>query len=207
MITGLRWSEAGAQGLYGVAPDLSTFGKALGNGFAVSALAGRRDLMERGGLHDSRERVFLLSTTHGAETHALAAAMAVMDTYREEGIAERLHTLGDRLAAGVREVAAAMNVADHVVVRGRSSNLVFGTLDERLKPSQEYRTLFMRELIRGGVLGPSFVVSSALTENDIERTVDAVAQACVVYRKALDAGDPTPWLGGRSIKPVFRRYA
>lgn len=49
MITGLRWSEAGAQGLYGVVPDLSTFGKALGNGFAVSALAGRRELMERAG--------------------------------------------------------------------------------------------------------------------------------------------------------------
>jgi glutamate-1-semialdehyde 2,1-aminomutase len=93
-----------------------------------------------------------------------------------------------------------------VVVRGRSSNLVFGTLDEDHKPSQEYRTLFMRELIRGGVLGPSFVVSSAITDEDIDKTVHAVAQACVVYRKALDAGDPTPWLGGRSIKPVFRRY-
>ncbi len=207
MITGFRWSEAGVQGLYGVTPDLSTFGKALGNGFAVSALAGRRDLMERGGLHDSRERVFLLSTTHGAETHSLAAAIAVMDTYRDEGIADRLHQLGDRLAAGAREAATAMNVADHVVVRGRASNLVFGTLDEDLKPSQEYRTLFMRELIRGGVLGPSFVVSAALTDTDIDQTVDAVAQACVVYRKALDAGDPTAWLGGRSIKPVFRRYA
>ena len=207
MITGFRWSEAGAQGLYGVTPDLSTFGKALGNGFAVSALAGRRDLMERGGVRDSRERVFLLSTTHGAETHSLAAAIAVMETYRDEGIAERLHQLGDRLAAGVREVAAAMNVADHVVVRGRASNLVFGTLDDKLEPSQEYRTLFMRELIRGGVLGPSFVVSAALTDTDIDRTVDAVAQACVVYRKALDAGDPAAWLGGRSIKPVFRRYA
>ena len=207
MITGFRWSEAGAQGMYGVPPDLSTFGKALGNGFAVSALAGRRDLLERGGLHDSRERVFLLSTTHGAETHSLAAAMAVMQTYREEGIIQRLHDLGDKLAAGVRDVAAAMGVGDHVVVRGRSSNLVFGTLDEEHKPSQEYRTLFMRELIRGGILGPSFVVSSALTDDDIDKTVHAVAQACVVYRKALDAGDPTPWLGGRSIKPVFRRYA
>jgi glutamate-1-semialdehyde 2,1-aminomutase len=206
MITGFRWSEAGAQGMYGVTPDLSTFGKALGNGFAVSALAGRRDLMERGGLHDSRERVFLLSTTHGAETHSLSAAMAVMQTYREEGIAQRLHDIGDRLAAGVREVSAVMGTADHVVVRGRSSNLVFGTLDEEHKPSQQYRTLFMRELIRGGVLGPSFVVSSAITDEDIDKTVHAVAQACVVYRKALDAGDPTPWLGGRSIKPVFRRY-
>ncbi|WP_405887403.1 glutamate-1-semialdehyde 2,1-aminomutase [Streptomyces longwoodensis] len=207
MITGLRWSEAGAQGLYGVVPDLSTFGKALGNGFAVSALAGRRELMERGGLRHSEERVFLLSTTHGAETHSLAAATAVLRTYVEEGVTARLHALGERLAAGVREAAAAMGVGDHVVVRGRASNLVFATLDERGRPSQEYRTLFLRGLLAGGVLAPSFVVSSALDEADIEHTVDAVAQACAVYRKALDAGDPTPWLGGRPVKPVFRRRA
>jgi len=207
MITGFRWSETGAQGLFGVTPDLSTFGKALGNGFAVSALAGRRELMELGGLRDSRERVFLLSTTHGAETHSLAAAMAVMDTYVEEGIAAQLQAIGDRLAAGVRAVAADAGVADHVVVRGRACNLVFATLDNAGKPSQKFRTLFLRQLVTGGVLGPSFVVSSALSEQDIERTVEVVAQACVVYRQALDAGDPTAWLGGRPVKPVFRRFA
>ncbi|MER6748203.1 glutamate-1-semialdehyde 2,1-aminomutase [Streptomyces sp. PDY-4] len=207
MITGFRWSEAGAQGLYGVVPDLSTFGKALGNGFAVSALAGRRGLMERGGLRHSGDRVFLLSTTHGAETHSLAAAMAVQTVYTEEGVTARLHTLGERLAAGVRDAAAGMGVGDHVVVRGRASNLVFATLDERRRPSQEYRTLFLRRLLAGGVLAPSFVVSAALTDADIDRTVDVVAQACAVYRKALDAGDPTPWTGGRPVKPVFRRRA
>ncbi|WPP32585.1 glutamate-1-semialdehyde 2,1-aminomutase [Streptomyces sp. CL7] len=205
MITGFRWSEAGAQGLYGVTPDLSTFGKALGNGFAVSALAGRRELMERGGLRHDAERVFLLSTTHGAETHALAAAMAVQTTYVEEGVTARLHALGERLAAGVRDAAAAMGVADHVVVRGRASNLVFATLDAQGRPSQEYRTLFLRRLLTGGILAPSFVVSSALEEADVDRTVDVVGQACAVYRKALDAGDPTPWLGGRPVRPVFRR--
>jgi glutamate-1-semialdehyde 2,1-aminomutase len=207
MITGFRWSEAGAQGLYCVAPDLSTFGKALGNGFAVSALAGRRDLMELGGLRDSRERVFLLSTTHGAETHSLAAAMAVMDTYAREGIAAQLHALGARLAAGVREVATYASVAEHVIVRGRDSNLVFGTLDHEGNPSQEYRTLFLRQLLLGGVIGPSFVVSSALTDADIDHTLQVVAKACAVYRQALDAGDPTPWMGGRPVKPVFRRFA
>ncbi|QEV16653.1 glutamate-1-semialdehyde 2,1-aminomutase [Streptomyces alboniger] len=207
MITGFRWSEAGAQGLYGVVPDLSTFGKALGNGFAVSALAGRRDLMERGGLRHSGDRVFLLSTTHGAETHSLAAAMAVQATYAEEGITARLHVLGERLAAGVREAAAAMGVGDHITVRGRASNLVFATLDEHRQPSQRYRTLFLRQLLAGGVLAPSFVVSSALDDADIDRTVDVVAQACAVYRKALDAADPTPWLAGRPVKPVFRRLA
>ncbi|MFF8840201.1 glutamate-1-semialdehyde 2,1-aminomutase [Streptomyces sp. NPDC015130] len=205
MITGFRWSEAGAQGLYGVVPDLSTFGKALGNGFAVSALAGRRDLMEWGGLRHSGERVFLLSTTHGAETHSLAAAMAVQTIYTEEDVTARLHALGERLAAGVRNAAAAMGVGEHVVVRGRASNLVFATLDENGQPSQEYRTLFLRRLLAGGVLAPSFVVSSALSDADIDHTVDAVAQACAVYRKALDAADPTPWLAGRPVKPVFRR--
>lgn len=207
MITGFRWSEAGAQGLYGVVPDLSTFGKALGNGFAVSALAGRRDLMELGGLRHSGDRVFLLSTTHGAETHSLAAAMAVLTTYVEEGVTARLHTLGERLAAGVRDAAAGMGVGDHIVVRGRASNLVFATLDENGQPSQQYRTLFLRRLLAGGVLAPSFVVSSALDDADIDHTVDVVAQACAVYRKALDAADPTPWLGGRPVKPVFRRLA
>ncbi|MBB1246811.1 glutamate-1-semialdehyde 2,1-aminomutase [Streptomyces durbertensis] len=204
MITGLRWSEAGAQGLYGVVPDLSTFGKALGNGFAVSALAGRRALMEQGGLRHSHDRVFLLSTTHGAETHSLAAAMAVLTTYVEEGITARLHHLGERLAAGVRDAAAAMGVQDHVLVRGRASNLVFATLDENRQPSQHYRTLFLRQLLTAGVLAPSFVVSSSLDDADIRHTVDAVADACAVYRKALDAGDPTPWLVGRPVKPVFR---
>jgi glutamate-1-semialdehyde 2,1-aminomutase len=207
MITGFRWSEHGAQGVYGITPDLSTFGKALGNGFAVSALAGKRELMERGGLRTDQERVFLLSTTHGAETHSLAAAIAVIDTYTEEGIADRLHKLGDRLATGVRDVAADAGVADHVQVRGRASNLVFATLDADRKPSQPYRTLFLRQLLTGGIIGPSFVVSAALSEEDIDRTVDVVADACTVYRKALDAGDPTPWMGGRPVKPVFRRYA
>ena len=206
MITGFRFSAAGAQGLYGVTPDLSTFGKALGNGFAVSALAGRRELMERGGLRDNHERVFLLSTTHGAETHALAAAIATMNVYEEEGISARLHELGDKLAAGVREVAAAAGVQDYVLVRGRASNLVFATLDETLTPSQPYRTLFLRELILGGVIGPSFVVSAALTDEDIARTVEVVAGACAVYREALDTGDPKGWMGGRPVKPVFRRY-
>ncbi len=183
MITGFRWSEAGAQGLYGVVPDLSTFGKALGNGFAVSALAGRRELMERGGLRHPGDRVFLLSTTHGAETHALSAAQAVFTTYVEEGITARLHALGARLAAGVREAAASAGVGDHLVLRGRASNLVFATLDENRQPSQRYRTLFLRHLLAGGVLAPSFVVSSALEEADIDRTVEVVSGACAVYRE------------------------
>lgn len=207
MITGFRWSDAGAQGLYGITPDLSAFGKAMGNGIAVSALAGRREFMELGGLDHGHERVFLLSTTHGAETHALAAAIAVREVYEREAPIERMERLGTRLATGIRTVAAAAGVGDHVLTLGRASNLVFATRDGNGEPSQAYRTLFMRQLILGGVLAPSFVVSAALTDEDIDRTIEVVAGACTVYRDALDAGDPAQWLGGRSVQPVFRRYA
>ena len=74
MITGFRWPQCSAQRHYGVQADLSTFGKAIGNGFAISALVGKREIMQLGGFEHPNNRVFLLSTTHGAETHALAAA-------------------------------------------------------------------------------------------------------------------------------------
>ena len=56
----------------------------MGNGFPVSALAGKREFMELGGLRTDRERVFLLSTTHGPETGSLAAFRAVVKTYAND---------------------------------------------------------------------------------------------------------------------------
>ena len=146
MINGFRVATAGAQEIYSVTPDLTTFGKALGNGFAVSALVGRREYMEYGGYDHGRERVFLLSTTHGAETHALAAAMAVVDTYvtspssSDSGSSadgSRKGSAGGRRRRGRRARP----------VRGHPANLVFATLDAEGRPSQPFRTLFLQELL------------------------------------------------------------
>jgi glutamate-1-semialdehyde 2,1-aminomutase len=46
-----------------------------------------------------------------------------------------------------------------------------------------------------------------VSQEDIDRTVDVVARACRVYRAALEESDPSPWMGGRSVRPVFRRFA
>ena len=63
------------------------------------------------------------------------------------------------------------------------------------------------ETIRRGVLAPSLVVSYSHSDDDIDRTVEVVAQACAVYRKALDARDVRAFLVGRPVQPVFRRFA
>jgi glutamate-1-semialdehyde 2,1-aminomutase len=130
MITGFRWHAAGAQRLYGIEPDLSAFGKALGNGFSVSALAGKREYMRLGGLeHTDRPRVFLLSTTHGAETHALAAAIATMRTYQSEPVVEHLYRQGTKLREGIEEAAKRRGVDGHFKVVGRACCLSYATLD------------------------------------------------------------------------------
>ena len=205
MITGFRWGLGGAQVLYDIDPDLSTFGKAMGNGFAVSALAGRREHMERGGWHHPDERVFLLSTTHGAETHALAASMAVIEEFRARSVSSHLAQLGERLASGVRAAAASAGVADHVVLMGHPANLVYATLDQAGERSQPYRTLFLQELLRHGVLAPSFVVSDALSLADIDATIEAVFSACQLYARALDHGIDG-YLHGRPVRPAIRPF-
>jgi glutamate-1-semialdehyde 2,1-aminomutase len=206
MITGFRWHAGGAQKFYGIEPDLSCFGKALANGFSVSALAGRREFMRLGGLdHVDRPRVFLLSTTHGAETHALAAAIATMQIYQSEPVIEHLERQGERLRSLAEEVIRHHKLEAHVRMVGRSSCLLYTTLDLEGRSSQAMRTLFLQETIRRGVLMPSLVVSYSHTEEDIDRTVAALSGALGVYRQALDGGVER-FLIGRPSEPVMRSY-
>jgi glutamate-1-semialdehyde 2,1-aminomutase len=92
-----------------------------------------------------------------------------------------------------------------VVVLGHPANLVYATLDEAGERSQAYRTLFLQELLRHGVLAPSFVVSDALTSDDIDCTVDAVFAACEIYAQALRHGIDS-YLTGRPVRPAIRPF-
>ena len=207
MITGFRWSAHGAQAVYDVRPDLSCWGKAMGNGFPVSALAGRREFMELGGLRTDRDRVFLLSTTHGPETGSLAAFRAVVKAYTNDDPIGRMEHAGQLLVEGVEAAVRDEGLADYVQLTGRTSCLTFITRDSDKNPSQAYRTLFLQELLRRGVLGQSFVTSAAHTDHDIERTVAAVCDALPLYRRAIEQGSVDGLLEGRPVAPAIRRFA
>ena len=206
MITGFRWHLGGAQKFHGVIPHLSTFGKAMGNGFAIAALAGKREIMRLGGLDHDQPRVFLLSTTHGAETHTLAASLETLRIYREHGVINFLWKQGERLQAGVNQVVTRHGLSNHFGLTGRPCNLIYQTKDAQGKPSQSFRTLFLQELIRGGILAPSFVVSFSHSNQEIDSTIDVVDRALGVYARALEDG-VHKYLVGRPVKPVNRTYA
>jgi glutamate-1-semialdehyde 2,1-aminomutase len=205
MITGFRWDNGGAQKVYGITPDLSTFGKAMANGFSLSALAGKKELMDLGGIQHERERVFLLSTTHGAETHSLAAANETMNVYKNQNVIETLYRQGKRLMDGINQCVADLKLHDYFQIAGRPCNLIFITRDQSKNPSQSLRTLFLQEMIQRGIISPSFVVSFSHSDEDIDRTIDAASESLGVYSKALEDGIEK-YLHGRPVKPVNRRY-
>ena len=203
MICGFRWHLGGGQRFHGIVPDLSTFGKGLGNGFSVSALVGKRELMQLGGLNQDT-RVFLLSLTHGAESHGLAAAREVIRIYKNEPVIDSLWRAGARLERGILNAVDEHRLQRHFKLLGPPCCLVYSTLDGEMQPSQPFRTLFLQETIRRGILAPSFVVSYSHTDQDIDKTIEGVHEALLVYRKALDEG-LGKYLIGRSVRPVFRR--
>jgi glutamate-1-semialdehyde 2,1-aminomutase len=206
-ITGFRWAAGGAQSVYGVVPDLSTWGKAMGNGFPIAALAGRRELMELGGLRTDGPRVFLLSSTNGAETASLAAFRAVVAAYAETDPVATMERQGRLLADGVNEAAREAGIEEFLDVVGRPSCQVFRTRDADGAPSQAMRTLFLQEILQRGVLGQSYVISAAHTDADVEQTVEAARGAAVAYRKALETGRPGDLVPGRPVAPAHRRFA
>lgn len=205
IITGFRWDIGGAQRVHDVKPDLSTFGKGMANGFALSALVGKRDIMRLGGLDHDKPRVFLLSTTFGADTSCLGAAMEVISIYERENVVEFLYRQGERLRNGINQAITANNLTGFFEVLGRPCNLIYATRDQEGQPSQALRTLFLQESIRRGVLAPSLVVSYSHADADIDYTIDAIAGALACYRRALDNG-VDGYLVGRSVKPVFRAF-
>jgi glutamate-1-semialdehyde 2,1-aminomutase len=205
MITGFRWPMNCGQKCYGVQPDLCTFGKAMGNGFSISALVGRKEIMELGGLGHDKKRVFLMSLTHGAELSCLTVGLEVMKIYRTEKVVDRLLEQGGKLFSGIGKEIQSLNLGDHFQVLGKPSNLIYATRDQDKQPSQPYRTLFLQETLKRGVIMPSLVVSRAHSDQDIALTVEAVGEALDVYRRALSDG-VEKYLVGRPVKPVFRQY-
>jgi glutamate-1-semialdehyde 2,1-aminomutase len=204
MITGFRWHLEGAQAYFGVTPDLSTFGKAMANGFSLAAVTGRREVMAVGSIdRPGQERTFLLSTTHGGEMPALGAFIEATRINREENVPGHLWGYCEKLRAAMREAAARHALSDFFTVEGPAIALNVVTRDGDGQPSMAMRTLFLQEMLRRGVMMPWIAVSQAHGETELDLTSEALDGALGVYRRALEEGVERHLIGP-VVKPVFR---
>jgi glutamate-1-semialdehyde 2,1-aminomutase len=206
MITGFRYDLQGAMKLYDIEPDLATFGKGMANGFPLSALIGKKEIMNLGGiLEEGAERVFLISTTHGSEMTSLGAFIKTVEVYQKQNVTDHLWDYGKKLITGMNDIAKSLGLGDYFEAGGYPVSPVYFTKDKDKNISLEFRTLFSQEMIKGGVLIPWVALSFAHGEEELKLTLRATEKALQVYKKAID-GNIKDYLVGNAIKPVFRKY-
>jgi len=206
MITGFRWHMQGAQTYFDIEPDLCTFGKAMANGFAVAALAGKREIMQVGGiLEEGAERVFLTSTTHGAEMSALGAFIKTMEILQRDLVVDHFWKYGTKLLEGMNTISKDLGIQDHFYVEGYPCSPNYVTKDKDGNVSLAMRTLFAQEMLAKDVMMPYVAISYAHKDTELDLTLSAAEHALAVCRQALDNGIE-PYLKSNIIKPVFRKY-
>ncbi|MEK7116317.1 MAG: aminotransferase class III-fold pyridoxal phosphate-dependent enzyme, partial [Patescibacteria group bacterium] len=153
-------------------PDLVTYGKGIANGYSVSVLGGKKDIMKLGGLHHDTPRVFLISTTHGAETVSLAAALAALDFMEKNRVQEHFWKMGEKLKTGLLERIAKHRLEKQVSVVGFAPNLSMAFKDADGNASPVLRTKFLQEVITRGILFQNyFAISFAHGEAEIQKTL------------------------------------
>jgi glutamate-1-semialdehyde aminotransferase len=207
MITGFKTAWPGSLCKYGLAPDMATWGKGIANGFAFCALTGTSDVMELGGIRArGQEKVFLVSTTHGAETHAMAAALATIDIFVERDVVTRNLAYGASLLERCHDLIARHDLGDAVEVFPCPWMVTFVFRNAQREIDAGFRTLFLQEMIRRGVLFQGiFIPCFSHTPDDLAFFEAAFDESLGVYRQALSQGYEG-LLVGEPTRPVFRKF-
>lgn len=199
ILTGFRLARGGAQEYFGVVPDLACVGKAVANGYPLSAVVGPRAIME---LFDE----IFFSFTFGGEALSLAAARATIVEFGQRNVVGHLWGQGRRLKDGYNVLAREFGVDRFTECVGLPPRTIFTFKDETGAESLILKSLFQQECIKRGVLlSGGQNVSYSHGDADIDHTLRVYRGALEVLSKALASGDPSRWLEGEPVKPVFRR--
>ena len=202
VVSGFRFHPKGAQFLYGVTPHLSTFGKAMANGFSISALVGKKEIMKLGGLEHKKERVFLLSTTYGGETHHLRAAQKSIEILNQNDyeVTKHIWNVGRTIKENYNTLVKKHSLQEYTKMMGIDCRPYFYFKDNTI------RTLFLQEMIKCGVLAQGIIPSYSHRENEIKQTLDAFDYSLRVLANAISNNEVNKLLIGNAVKPVFRKY-
>ncbi len=199
VVTGFRMALGGAQQLFGIEPDLATFGKAMANGFPISAVVGKRQYME------VFDEIFF-STTFGGEIVGLAAAAATMKELREKNVPAQIWARGQRLKEGYTVLAQEHGLEKYTACVGLPPRTVILFKDETGVESLTLKSLFQQECLKRGILfSGSQNLCFSHSDADLHHTFEVFNAALRVLRIALKAGDVTARLEGPAVVPVFRR--
>ncbi|MBI5141424.1 MAG: aminotransferase class III-fold pyridoxal phosphate-dependent enzyme [Nitrospirae bacterium] len=197
-ITGFRFSNGGAQEYFGVTPDMATFGKGLANGYPVSAIAGKAQIMRQ------MEEVFF-SFTFGGETLSLAAALATMTKLQKMPVIATLKAQGEKILTGLRELINKHNV-EHIVSFSGHSNWSFLNIKNVAPYTMwDIKTLLLQEMFARGILTlGTHNMSYSHGDADIDSLLAVYNDVLPILKDAVDNTKMDKLLRCKPLEPLFK---
>jgi len=186
VITGFRHGLGGYQAIAGVTPDVSTFAKAMGNGFPIGAIGGKAALMEHFNTASAGDVFY--SGTYNGNSAAVAAALATIDVLADEPVHDHTFRLGQRMRDGLQEIIADTELPATVVGFGSIYGLIFAppplhSYEQVLHNDSEHFLTYKAALLKRGVLEMPAInamrshISYSHSDDDVDRTLHASAEA------------------------------
>lgn len=200
VVSGFRYALGGASELYGVVPDLASFGKGMGNGYAISAVVGRKDLLQQ-----IEEGVFV-STTFGGDSVPMAAALATISILEKPGYYEHINKIGKMLKKGISELIQKYSLQNVLSVSGMPAHCGIAFEGVGNLSYLDIQSIYSQVMIENGILVFAiYNLNGSHTEKEAKAYLDATDKAFALIRKAVDANSLDGILKGGKVDPVFKR--
>ncbi len=197
-ITGFRYSKGGAQEIFDITPDITTFGKGMGNGMPISAVVGKKEVMK---LMDD----IFFSGTFGGETLSLSAAKAVLKKIKDGDVIQKIHQTGGKVLDKVGQLIVLHDIADIISISGHPA-ITYITIKPAYGYSNyEIKTFFLQEMFKRGILIlGSHNISYAHNDDDINSLLMAYNEVFPLIKKTLVDGTLGDFLEVEPLVPLFK---
>ena len=198
--TGFRWALGGAQEYFGVTPDLACFGKALGNGFPISAVVGRREIME------IFDKIFY-SFTFGGDLIGITAGLTVLSELQKNDVIEHLWKLGEMLKVGFNKLTEEHGFNRRIELEGYPPKTFVFFKNEKGEDDLLLKSVIQQEMIRRGFLYAGYhVITYSHSHTEIDKTLNAYDEIFRLLRHDIEPEALRKILKGNEVKPIFRRH-
>lgn len=196
-ITGFRFAPGGAQELFDVIPDLSTFGKGIANGFPLSAVVGKKEIMQE------MEHIFF-SGTFGGELLSLAAAKEVLSKHLKYPVCEQLHEKGLYLNQNIEKLIQDCQLTNYLTLSGHPSWTFLNWKENKENSVPEIKTYFLQEMFRRGILLlNSHNVNTAMKKKHLKKIVSTYEAVLPDLQRNLTQGTLLANLRAKPMQPLF----
>ena len=200
VVSGFRYALGGASELYGVTPDLAAFGKGMGNGYAISVVAGKKELLQQ------IEQGVFISTTFGGDSVPMAAALATISILEKPGFYEHINKIGTIQKEGIAKLIEKYSLQDVLSVSGMPAHCGVAFEGHGKLSYLDIQSIYSQTMIENGILVFAiYNLSGSHTEKEAQLYLEATDKAFALIKKAVDADSLDGILRGGKVDPVFKR--